>query len=178
MKISDVMKNAVKGKRRTLYLDMDGVIVNFMKQFELITGQHPDSLPDNDDFWRVFRNHADGFFENAPAFDGYKEFIEQLYDIAEEYDMDFEILTAIPRKASAPNAEREKKSWVKAHDIDLKVNIGPYAVNKQNWCRQNKDVLIDDSTKNIEQWNAKGGIGILHTDFSKSLKELRQRLEQ
>ena len=35
------------------------------------------------------------------------------------------------------------------------------------------NVLIDDYIKNIKEWEAKGGIGIHHTDTSKSLSELK-----
>ena len=33
-------------------------------------------------------------------------------------------------------------------------------------------VLIDDYIKNIKEWENKGGVGIHHTDVSKTLKEL------
>ena len=34
------------------------------------------------------------------------------------------------------------------------------------------NVLIDDYIKNIREWENKGGIGVHHTDVSKTLKEL------
>ena len=36
------------------------------------------------------------------------------------------------------------------------------------------NVLIDDYIKNIKEWEAKGGIGILHTSVSKSMSELKR----
>ena len=33
-------------------------------------------------------------------------------------------------------------------------------------------VLIDKKKKNIREWESKGGIGIHHTDVSKTLREL------
>ncbi len=36
------------------------------------------------------------------------------------------------------------------------------------------NVLIDDHPKNIREWEAKGGIGILHTSVSKSMSELKR----
>jgi len=34
-------------------------------------------------------------------------------------------------------------------------------------------VLIDDRIKNIESWEANGGIGILHTSAAETIKELK-----
>ena len=34
------------------------------------------------------------------------------------------------------------------------------------------NVLIDDHVKNINEWEARGGIGIHHTDVGKTLREL------
>jgi len=36
------------------------------------------------------------------------------------------------------------------------------------------NVLIDDYIKNIREWEAKGGIGILHTDVGKTISELKR----
>ena len=36
------------------------------------------------------------------------------------------------------------------------------------------NVLIDDYIKNIKEWEAKGGIGIHHTDVSKTINELKK----
>ena len=36
------------------------------------------------------------------------------------------------------------------------------------------NILIDDYIKNIREWEAKGGIGILHTDVGKTISELKR----
>ena len=36
------------------------------------------------------------------------------------------------------------------------------------------NVLIDDYDKNIREWEAKGGIGIHHTDVGKTINELKR----
>ena len=35
-------------------------------------------------------------------------------------------------------------------------------------------ILIDDYDKNIREWEAKGGIGIHHTDVGKTISELKR----
>ena len=54
----------------------------------------------------------------------------------------------------------------------MKMNIGPFFRDKQNWCKPG-DILIDDKWTNIEQWYAKGGIAIFHEgDFDITIKNL------
>ena len=36
------------------------------------------------------------------------------------------------------------------------------------------NILIDDYDKTIREWEAKGGIGIIHTDVAKTISELKR----
>ena len=47
---------------------------------------------------------------------------------------------------------------------------------KQQYAMTNgkPNVLIDDYIKNIREWEAKGGIGIHHTDVGKTISELKR----
>jgi hypothetical protein len=62
--------------------------------------------------------------------------------------------------------------WVKRNLPGVKLILAN-AVNKQNYSGENK-ILIDDREKNIEQWRSKGGIGILHTSASDTIKQLKE----
>jgi hypothetical protein len=44
---------------------------------------------------------------------------------------------------------------------------------KQNFSGENK-ILIDDMANTIEEWNAKGGIGIHHTSTADTIKQLKE----
>jgi hypothetical protein len=89
-------------------------------------------------------------------------------DILMEYlrglDVPLAILTALPRRSSIPDAEADKRAWVKHWVGDIEFNIGPYAKDKQRFAGPGR-VLIDDSELNIPQWRSRGGFGILYTDF-------------
>ena len=47
---------------------------------------------------------------------------------------------------------------------------------KQKYATTNgkPNVLIDDYIKNIQEWESAGGIGIRHTNVSKTLAELKK----
>ena len=48
-----------------------------------------------------------------------------------------------------------------------------YSYNKKDYADKNS-ILIDDYSKNIEQWRAAGGIGILHTSAEDTIKQLQK----
>ena len=45
--------------------------------------------------------------------------------------------------------------------------------NKKNYANANS-ILIDDMQKNIDQWRAAGGIGILHTSAASTIEQLKK----
>ena len=48
------------------------------------------------------------------------------------------------------------------------------AIRKQNYATPDS-ILIDDRENNINQWIASGGIGILHTSASDTIKQLKKK---
>ena len=44
--------------------------------------------------------------------------------------------------------------------------------NKQDYAKKNA-ILIDDLQPTIDEWNAKGGIGILHTSAASTIDQLK-----
>ena len=49
-----------------------------------------------------------------------------------------------------------------------------FLVKGDNVYAQKKNVLIDDRPKNIEAWEAAGGIGILHTSAADTIDQLKK----
>jgi hypothetical protein len=45
--------------------------------------------------------------------------------------------------------------------------------NKQLFAGPNR-ILIDDMKQTIDEWNAKGGIGIFHTSAADTIKQLKK----
>jgi len=66
-------------------------------------------------------------------------------------------------KVRIPELKRGKTNLVKRED-------------KQKFAMTDgkPNVLIDDYLKNITQWEAKGGIGVYHTEVGKTIAELKR----
>ena len=81
-----------------------------------------------------------------------------------------------PKLLSSPSKENEsrlgKRIWAKRKMPGTKVILA-YSYNKKNYADGNS-ILIDDMKKNIDQWRAAGGIGILHTDAASTIAQLKK----
>ena len=81
-----------------------------------------------------------------------------------------------PSLLSAPSMEESsrlgKRLWVRNNIPGTKLILRS-AEQKQEFANPNA-ILIDDRTSNIEQWRAKGGIGIMHTSANETIKQLKE----
>jgi|TARA_B100000287_G_scaffold338376_1_gene324388 hypothetical protein len=148
-----------------LYCDMDQVLVAFLDGTRKITGQDFQKM-NRDTRWKTIGN-VKGFWENLEWMPGAK----RLYQRIAKYDP--YILSAYTDKDIRSKGGKVK--WIlkntripKSHIIVTKRAL------KQSYATLNGQfsVLIDDYIKNIKEWENKGGVGIHHTDVSKTLKEL------
>jgi hypothetical protein len=148
-----------------IYCDMDGVLVDFDKQFEKASGGIPpreyEDKNGKEAFWNVINEKGVGFWVGMPWMVNGK----QLWDHIKPYN---------PKLLSAPSRSNEsrlgKRLWVK-NNIPGTELILAYAENKKNYADGN-NILIDDRPSNIDQWKAAGGIGILFISTEQTIKEL------
>lgn len=156
-----------------IYVDMDGVLCNFLKGVALASGvelrEHKDWEKHKDKYWRAVQRLGIRFWENLEWMPHGKE----LWALVEKHNP--RILSAFPQKEKLrPAATYGKQLW-------LQKNINDSVSSKALICRvQEKqdyakpgDILIDDNEKTIHQWNAKGGIGILYTDSGQMIQQLK-----
>jgi len=160
-----------------IYFDMDGVLADFARGVRELCGIDPpdqdNATKEQDDImWKAIRDTGHFYSRLEPvegAPDMYRE-LKSRYDV--------EILSAIPRERRGITTAREDKiEW--AHnelDTDLVVNIVTSSEEKKNYAGPGC-VLIDDLEKNITEWKACGGTGILFTSAEQILKETA-RIEQ
>ena len=147
-----------------IYCDMDGVLADFESGYEELTGiDLKGEFKKGDDFWDPIKVAGVGFWAGLKWMpDGQK-----LWDYLKPLD---------PVLLSAPSREQSsrigKAVWVK-HKIPGTKLILRYAKQKQELATP-ESILIDDRQVNIDQWEAAGGIGILHTSTDNTISQLKE----
>ena len=151
-----------------IYCDMDGVLADFEKGVEdLIGGKF------NDDRW--YELPDDFFLTLEPMPDA-----QRLWEFIGKYDPF--VLTAIPRSSRGPISKRaanDKARFMKRwFGVDSNRMYPVMRADKMRFAKDGRDgrpnLLIDDHSKNIAQFKSAGGIGVLHTSASNSIKQLQK----
>jgi|TARA_B110000977_G_scaffold140522_1_gene178401 5'(3')-deoxyribonucleotidase len=150
-----------------IYCDMDQVLCNFMKGAEdAIGGSFATS--DKDERWNKI-NQTKGFWANLDWMPG----AERLYKFIEKYDP--YVLSAYSDRD--PSSKNGKMKWLGKNTSWKKSRINLVKrADKKLYAKTNgkQNVLIDDYIKNIKEWETAGGIGIHHTNVSKTIGELKR----
>ena len=147
-----------------IYCDMDGVLADFESGYEELTGVDlKGEFKKGDDFWDPIKVAGVGFWAGLKWMpDGQK-----LWDYLKPFN---------PVLLSAPSREQSsrigKHVWVKYKIPGTKL-ILRYASQKQELATP-ESILIDDRQVNIDQWEAAGGIGILHTSTANTIQQLQK----
>ena len=147
-----------------IYCDMDGVLTDFESGYEKLTGiDLKGEFQQGSDFWDPISKAGVGFWAGLQWMPGGKE----LWAYLKPFN---------PILLSAPSREESsrigKAVWVK-HKIPGTKLILRYAKQKQQLATP-KSILIDDRQINIDQWEAAGGVGILHTSTSSTIEQLKK----
>lgn len=155
-----------------VYVDLDGVIVNFADRAKEITGIEIDTAgkEDRNKFWKHIERHVrqgHPFFASMkPMHDAY-----HLWNYVVKYHP-----TILSATGHIFGAGDEKRMWVRD-------NLGTVAADQAIFVRNSRDkakyahassILIDDRVKSIDPWVAAGGIGILHTSAELTIRQLKE----
>ena len=156
----------LKPKKYTLYCDMDGVLVDFEKRFKDTTGLSPNAFRDKhglNEFWKLIDDEGVRFWVGMDWMpDG-----EKLWNYIKPN------VYSLLSSPSFDNSSRlGKRLWVKNKIPGTKLILAARK-NKQDYSEENA-ILIDDLKPTIDEWNAKGGIGILHTSAESTIKQLKE----
>jgi hypothetical protein len=150
----------------TIFCDMDGVLVDFEKGYHDLTGNHASQFPKGDSsFWKPIEEEGAMFWATLPWMsDG-----QELWSYIKKHKP--YILSA---PSQDPSSKIGKEAWLKMNlQNNFKKAYFASRGNKQMFAGPNK-ILIDDLQQTINEWNAKGGIGIHHTSASNTIKELKK----
>ena len=170
MKLSEAAKKKVQ-----IYVDMDGVIANF------VDGLKASVFPDYDD--NKYMNdpkYRDAMWDRVAEYSeaGGKMWLElpvmddamELWNFLKPHKP--QILSATGRRAYG--AAPQKKEWIKKNiDTKVKVNLVVSARMKAQYAKKG-DILIDDQPKALNPWKAAGGVGILHTSAKDTIAQLKK----
>ena len=158
-----------------IYCDMDGVLADFKTAAQKTTGMSINkwmNIPSSKEKWAPIKANKN-FWSTLPWMPGGR----QLWSYIRRHDP--HILSAY--SPSDPNCRPGKLKW-------LRRNVGMSNMKKINLVRRRDKstfamrsggirqpaILIDDFPRNIDQFKSAGGIGILHTNTTKTIKELKK----
>ena len=150
-----------------IYCDLDEVLVDFMRGANAAVGGDFVKM-DKDERWNKV-NQTKGFWANL----GWKPNAKRLHDFIIKYNP--HVLSAYTGRD--PTSKVGKMKWLKKNTSFKRANIHLVlrSQKKSYATTEGKpNILIDDYDKNIREWEAKGGIGIHHTDVGKTISELKR----
>ena len=149
-----------------IYCDMDGVLVDFEKGYKDLTGVDTKQFPKGDkSFWQPISDAGAEFWANLPWMPDGKE----LWNYIKKYKPNI-----LSSPSQDPSSKVGKEAWLKMNLQNGYKKAYFYGrANKQLFSDKNR-ILIDDLLNTINEWNAKGGIGILHTSAANTIKELKK----
>ena len=143
-----------------VYLDMDGVIADFDKQYKELYRMSPKEADDKKEFYKLFDNFIEtGQFAKLDMTQDAKILLQFL----DSTGIPVEILSSTASEKRHDAIAPQKTEWLREHGIHYPINLVPGKRLKRQYAKPDH-LLIDDTTQNIDQWREDGGIGILHTD--------------
>ena len=159
-----------------VYVDMDGVLADFFGAWKKLVGKDWRQIKDLDGALQKIRDKED-FWLNIPVTSNAMNLLSLIKDLKGKYN----ILSApLPND---PNAEPHKREWVKKNLSAFPPSKVIITSNKSVHATQpdgTPNILIDDFGKNIEKWEAAGGVGFKHKDhkFERTVKNLKQYMSE
>jgi hypothetical protein len=155
-----------------IYVDLDGVIFDFAKAAFKVFGKeyNEKEYPAVNDiskalgvsprqFWDKVDHHGVGFWAYLETYDWCDELLTFIEEKSEQLNTDWRFLSSPSKNPSCAMGKVE--SLQKLFGPDFRKYILAPAIDKQLLCSSPEDILIDDRQLTIEQWNRRGGKGIL-----------------
>ena len=159
-------ETATQVSQYKIFCDMDGVLCDFDKRFDQFGGMSPEEYKSkygDKEFESLIDKVGAQFWAKMPWMSDGK----QLWKSIEKYN---------PSLLSTPSEEASsrygKHLWVKENLPGTKLILANRE-KKKNYSKKNR-ILIDDRQDTIQEWNARGGIGILHTSAENTINQLQK----
>jgi len=161
-----------------IYCDMDGVLCDFKALAEQIVGMSMQQWINEPghkyktikEKWAPIINYPN-FWQKLPWMAGGSF----LWSYISKYKP--HLLSAFVEQTFDPHCIPGKKQWAMSH-LSIPVNRINLVrrKDKKNYAKVNGKpaILIDDYIKNVTEFTAKGGIGILHTSAANTINQLKK----
>jgi len=167
MKLINILEKIKEKEEYVIYSDMDGVITDFDKYFMKYSKGIPPTQYELENgiksFWKLINKAGVKFWSEMDWMPYGKEYWEYI----KKYN---------PILLSAPSQDKSsyigKQEWVNKNLPGSELILSP-AEEKQEYAAPNH-ILIDDRESNIDQWKAKGGIGIRYISLNQVIRDLKK----
>ena len=177
--LEDYYKSEAKelASTSTIYVDMDGVLVDFFGSWaELMGADHFTKIDDVPAALQKIRD-TDDFWLKLPKTQNADTLLNIIKQIKGEY-----VILSSPL-ANDPNSEPHKRKWIENNlkafppsDVIITHDKAKYATTEDG----TPNILIDDYGVNINKWVAAGGVGFKHKDhkFERTAKAIQQHMKE
>jgi len=152
-----------------IYLDMDGVITDFVTQYESLFGKRPS---DNSQREKEFSNNWDvyvtgGNFVKQPKMPDADKLLKYINGL----NVTIEMLSSSGGEKYHECVVAQKMAWLRNNGIMYKANIVTNGSKKAEFASP-WNILIDDTEDVVQNYRSAGGTAILHRDAYSTIKEL------
>ncbi len=155
-----------------IYFDMDGVLADFDRGLREMCGMEPQEQGNDavDDMVFAAVRAVPHFYLNLKPVEG---MLELFGEVRSAYGGRVEILTGVPSaRRGIVDASSDKVEWVGRYlGKDVVVHT---VARKEKRDYAEGCILIDDFEKNIGEWKAAGGEGVLFTSVQSARETLKR----
>lgn len=149
-----------------IYVDMDGVLTDWEKQFLKYTGM---SIQQYNDIHGETTSHN---FVHKHSPDFYST-LDWMKDGKVLHNFIKHLPTSILSHASEVEGESGKLKWIERNGISFKPIFVKHKEDKSNYATPDS-ILIDDKPENVDGFTKAGGIGIVHTNATDTINKLKE----
>jgi hypothetical protein len=153
-----------------IYLDLDGVIADFNKKYKEMFDVYPKKAEKDKNFDKFFTEFIDK--QAFVTLDLMPNAIN-LVSYLRQTGIPVEILSSTASERRDSQIRPQKMKWLSDHQIEFPAILVPGAYLKKEFALPTA-ILIDDTEKNIIQWQEAGGIGILYKDYDSCVAILQE----
>lgn len=171
-----------------IFVDMDGVIVDFVRGSLLRWNIDIDKMPfeerkklgwsywehfgfETEQFWEEIREGGEDFWANLPLYSWSLDFLDYIRAVADATDQEWALLSSPSRD---PRSLSGKVLWMQKHiDPLFRDYLLVPAGHKKQMAKGN--ILIDDHDQNVEDWIEAGGKAVMFPQTWNQMKNFADR---